>query len=314
MAFLVFIIAYPFIWVLSRFPMKVLYLLSNLFYFLFYDVIGYRKKVVFSNLKMAFPEKSEQELKQISKKFFKHFTDVFIESIKAFSISQKEISKRYVYRNPEVIDAIANQGKNIALVGAHQANWEWSYSIPLVLKSQITCFGAYTKLQNKYFEKVVRDSREKFGFIGYRTSEIAKGIKDNIANGKQGLYLLLSDQSPQVHKTRYWSEFMGVKVPIHTGAEMLAKKFDLTVINYTVKKIKRGYFEVVFELITDAPKEFDDYQITDKYLKITEDAIRDQPEFYLWSHKRFKHKGKYEEWLRSQKSKVKSRKLKVESS
>ncbi len=304
MAFLAFVLTYPIIWVISRFPMRVLYILSDLFYFLFYYVIGYRKKVVFNNLKMAFPEKSDAELKCISKKFFKHFTDVFMESMKAFSISEKQISKRYTYKNPEVIDTIAKQGKNIALVGAHQANWEWSYSIPLVLKSGITCFGAYTKLQNKYFEKVVRTSREKFGFIGYKTSEITRGIKENIANKKQGLYLLLSDQSPQVHKTHYWAEFMGVKVPIHTGAEMLSKKFDLAVVNYTVKKIKRGYFEVVFELITDTPKDFEDYQITDKYLKITEDAIRDQPEFYLWSHKRFKHKDKYEEWLKSQNSRV----------
>ena len=111
------------------------------------------------------------------------------------------------------------------------------------------------------------------------------------------MYLLLSDQSPQVHKTHYWSEFFGVKVPIHTGAEMLAKKFDLVVINYVSKKIKRGHYQVEFELITETPKEFENYQITDKYLKITEKNIMDQPEFYLWSHKRFKHKDKVpKEW------------------
>ncbi|MDT7831541.1 lysophospholipid acyltransferase family protein [Flavobacteriaceae bacterium S356] len=295
MQFLVFIIAYPFIFLLSILPMRVLYIFSDFFYVIFYHIIGYRKKVVYDNLKTAFPNKTEKELKTIQKKFFRHFTDIFMESVKAFTITQKTIQKRYTYKNPEVVNDIVKKGKNIALVGAHQANWEWSTSLPLVL--DITVFGAYTKLANKYFEKVVKDSRMKFGVIGYKTSETIKSMKKNYDNGVRGLYLLLSDQSPQVHKTHYWSEFFGVKVPIHTGAEMLAKKFDLVVINYVSKKIKRGHYQVEFELITETPKEFENYQITDKYLEITERNIQAQPEYYLWSHKRFKHRDKVpKEW------------------
>lgn len=295
MQFIIFILVYPFIWLISLLPMRVLYIFSDFFYLLFYYVIGYRKKVVLENLKTAFPNTSEKELKVIQKKFFKHFTDIFMESVKAFTISQKTIQKKYTYKNPEVINDVVKKGRNIALVGAHQANWEWSTSLPLVL--DITVFGAYTKLANKYFEKVVKDSRMKFGVVGYKTSETIKAMKNNYDNGIRGLYLLLSDQSPQVHKTHYWSEFFGVKVPIHTGAEMLAKKFDLVVINYVSKKIKRGHYEVEFELITETPKEFENYQITDKYLEITERNIKEQPEFYLWSHKRFKHRDKVpKEW------------------
>ena len=121
---------------------------------------------------------------------------------------------------------------------------------------------------------------------------MVKGMQQRFANKEQGAYLLLSDQSPQVHKTYYWSEFFGIKVPIHTGAEMLSKKFDLVVINYITKKIKRGYYETEFQLITDTPKEFEDYKITDKYIALTEKNILEQPEFYLWSHKRFKHSDK----------------------
>lgn len=295
MQFIIFILVYPFIWLISLLPMRILYIFSDFFYLLFYYVIGYRKKVVLENLKTAFPNTSEKELKVIQKKFFKHFTDIFMESVKAFTISQKTIQKKYTYKNPEVINDVVKKGRNIALVGAHQANWEWSTSLPLVL--DITVFGAYTKLANKYFEKVVKDSRMKFGVVGYKTSETIKAMKNNYDNGIRGLYLLLSDQSPQVHKTHYWSEFFGVKVPIHTGAEMLAKKFDLVVINYVSKKIKRGHYEVEFELITETPKEFENYQITDKYLEITERNIKEQPEFYLWSHKRFKHRDKVpKEW------------------
>ena len=290
MNFVVFAIAYPIISVLSRLPMRILYIKSDFLYLLMYYVIGYRKKVVLENLKLSFPEKSDKELKKISKKFFKHLTDLIMESIKSFTISKKQISKRYTYKNAEMVNKYVQQGKNIALVGAHQANWEWSISLPLVLN--IDLYGAYTKLNNKYFEKWVRNSREKFGVIGYKTSDTVRGMQKNFNNKKQGAYILLSDQSPQPHKTYYWRDFFGIKVPIHTGAEMLSKKFDLVVINYVTRKVKRGYYETNFQLITDSPKEFKDYQITDKYTELTEKNIRLQPEFYLWSHKRFKHRDK----------------------
>ena len=290
MQFVIFAITYPFIWLLSRLPMRILYIKSDIFFFIVYYIIRYRKKVVLDNLKLSFPEKSNEELKLMSKKFFKHFMDLVMESIKAFSISEKQILKRYTYKNPELVNTLFKQGKSIALVGAHQANWEWSISLPLVLDQPIT--GAYTKLNNKYFEKAVRDSREKFGVIGVKTSETVKRMQYNVANKIQAAYILLSDQSPQPHKTFYWREFFNIKVPVHTGAEMLSKKFDLVVVNYLTKKVKRGYYETEFQLITDSPKEFENYQITDKYIDLTEKNILQQPELYLWSHKRYKHKDK----------------------
>jgi KDO2-lipid IV(A) lauroyltransferase len=294
MQFLAFAITYPFIYLLSRLPMRVLYVLSDFFFFLMFNVIGYRKIVVLENLKLAFPEKSEEERKKIAKDFFRHLTDLIMESVKAFSISEKEMSKRYRYKNPELVNNFTKQGRSIALVAAHQANWEWSISLPLVLDGNVN--GAYTKLGNPYFEKVVRSSREKYGIIGYKTSETVKGMQKNFAEKTQGLYILLSDQSPQLHKTFYWNEFFGVQVPMHTGAEILAKRFDLVVINYITRKVKRGYYETEFQLITDAPKEFEDYQITDKYTRLTENNIKQQPALYLWSHKRFKHRNSFKEW------------------
>ena len=290
MNFIVFAIAYPLIWVFSRLPMRILYIKSDFIYLFMFYIIGYRKKVVLENLKLSFPEKSDAELRTISKKFFKHFIDLIMESVKAFSISKKQISKRYTYKNPELVNAFAEEGKNIALVGAHQANWEWSFSLPMVLN--INIYGAYTKLNNKYFENWLRKSREKFGVIGFKTSDTVRGIQKNMNNKKQGAYILLSDQSPQPHKTYYWRDFFNIKVPVHTGAEMLSKKFDLVVINYVTRKVKRGYYETEFQLITDTPKTFKDYQITDAYTTLTEDNIKVQPELYLWSHRRFKHRDK----------------------
>ena len=290
MQFILFAITYPIIWILSRLPMRILYMKSDFFYFLIYYVFRYRKQVVLDNLKLAFPEKPEVELLRIRKKFFKHLMDLMVESVKAFSISEKEILKRYTYSNPELVNKYAAEGRSIALMGAHQSNWEWSISLPKVLN--IDMYGAYTKLNNTYYEKVVRDSREKFGVIGYKTSEMVRGMQKRFSAKQQGAYILLSDQSPQLHKTYYWREYFNIKVPIHTGAEMLSKRFDLVVINYVTKRVKRGYYTTEFQLITDTPKEFKDYQITDLYTELTEKNILEQPEYYLWSHKRFKHKDK----------------------
>jgi len=285
--------------------MRILYLKSDISFFIIYYIIGYRKKVVLNNLKLVFKDKAEKELLIIRKKFFKHLMDLMMESIKAFSISEKEILKRYTYKNPELVNKYAKEGKSIALVGAHQANWEWSTSLPKVL--DINVYGAYTKLNNAYFEKCVRDSREKFGVFGYKTSEMVRAMQQRVSNKEQGAYILLSDQSPQFHKAYYWRNFFNTKVPVHTGAEMLAKKFDLVVINYVTKKIKRGYYETEFQLITAEPKEVEDYKITDAYTKLTEKNISNQPEFYLWSHNRFKHKDRFSEWRKLQKTKQKTK-------
>lgn len=306
MNLVIFYTVYPLIWLISRLPMRILYIISDFLFFLIYYVFKYRRAVILQNLTTAFPNKTEKEKQEIAKKFFKHFTDIIVESLKSFSISEKEVLKRYHYKNPELVNNYFKEGRNVALVGAHLGNWEWSFSLPLVLDTQV--FGAYNKLRNETFETKLREIREKFGVIGIRTSDFFGKILENFDTKIQGAYILLSDQSPMVEKTFYWGEFFGVKVPVHTGAEMVSKKFDLVVINYRATKIKRGYYETEFELITDNPKEFKDYEITDKFLRLTEKNIAKQPEFYLWSHKRFKHQHRYEEWLKMSASKKKTKK------
>lgn len=299
MKFLVFILTYPFIWILSRFPMSFLYIISDFFYFLMYYVLGYRKKIVFDNIKTAFPEKTDKEINSISKKFFSHFTDLIFESIKSFSISKENLTKRYTYENVEVINNLAEKGKSIVLMGAHHNNWEWSFGLPLQVN--IDCYGTYTKIQNNYFEKVIKSSRMRFGYDGVPTAEFIKAIGKKVKDKNQSLYIMLSDQSPQLHRTKYWSNFLGEFVPVHTGAETLSKKYHFAIINMSVLKVKRGYYKTKFTLITENASDYKDFEITDKYLKLTEKNIKKQPQFYLWSHKRFKHKGKYNEWLLSKK-------------
>ncbi|SNR16488.1 lysophospholipid acyltransferase family protein [Tenacibaculum jejuense] len=296
MKYVVFILIYPIIWCFSRLPMRLLYAFSDFLFLLVYYVVGYRKDVVYNNLKLAFPEKNDNELKTLRKKNLRHFCDFLVESIKSFSLSEKEVKKRYKFTNPEVLHEVEKTGKSIILSGAHLSNWEWSVSIPLV--SNIQLFGSYTPIKNPYLDNyLVKSSRGRFGMISYKTHSTVTQLARNIRNKRQGAYILLSDQSPVIQNTHYWRTFLGVKVPVHVGLEVLSKRFDMAIVNYTTKKIKRGYYETTFELITDSPKEFENYQITDKYLNINEKSIREQPEYYLWTHKRFKHKDKYEEWV-----------------
>ncbi len=295
MKLFLFLLVYPFLRILSCLPMRLLYLMSDFTFLIVFYIVDYRKKVVFNNIQLAFPEKSEYEIRGITKKFFKHFNDLIFESIKSFSISEKEIRRRYIYENIDLLNQLHEKGYGIVLTGSHYNNWEWSFGLPLFTK--YNCHGAYTRIQNPYFEKIIKSSRTKFGYNGVPTVEFKKMIDKREKSNIQNLYILLSDQSPQLYKTRGWSVFLNNFVPIHTGAETLAKKHNLAVVNMSTAKIKRGYYNSSFELITKEPREFQDFELTKKYLKITEKHIAAQPEFYLWSHKRFKHKNRYKEWL-----------------
>lgn len=303
MKLLAFYCVYPIVWFLSILPLRILYIFSDILFIINFYIIGYRKKVVKENLKLAFPEKTDKEISKIQRKFFRHFTDLIFESIKFYSISEKEMKKRYKCVNKEVLDNLINKGKGIILTGSHQGNWEWSCALPLFFETPF--FGTYKELENKYFDEFVLKSRTRFDIRAVSTTNTIKNLKHNINNNIQGIYILLSDQSPQVHRTFHWTNHMGVRVPFHTGAEMISKKFDFSVINFVPKKVKRGYYEIHFEIITENPKDFENFKITDKYAEITNKCISEQPEFYLWSHKRFKHKDKYNEWLEYKRNKKK---------
>lgn len=303
MQFIAFILIYPLVWFFSKLPMRALYIISNvLFCFVFY-LVGYRKKVVESNLQIAFPEKKVTERKAIAKKFFQHFTDLLAETIKAISISKKEIVRRYKYQNPELVNNLLSQGKSIVFVSAHQANWEWSMNLPLFFNCKIN--AAYTSLGNAYFDKIVKKTRERFGFTCYESSKTVKVIHKNYTNKEQAIYLLISDQSPQLEHTQYWTNFFNVKVPFHVGASSIAKKFDLAVVYCYTKKVKRGYYTTDFKLITENSKSEEGFSIIEKYKVLTEKLVKEQPEYYLWSHNRFKHKDKFDQWTQIKSVKTK---------
>ncbi|HRG18634.1 MAG TPA: lipid A biosynthesis acyltransferase [Flavobacterium lutivivi] len=290
MSFIAFILIYPILFLISILPFRLLYIFSDFVYVLIYYIIGYRKKVVRANIAMALPHLSEKERLIIEKKSYKHLCDMFLEMIKTMTISIEEIEKRFVFKNIDFYSEIEKQGKSISLMCAHYASYEWSISI----NSQITFdgFAIYKKINNKYFDSLVKKIRSRFKAYLITTKETIPTIEDNNQKGIKGLYGFASDQSPQVKPQTYWSKFMGIEVPVYVGAEVLSKKYNMNVVFLKVKKVKRGFYEADIELISDDVNAVPDYQITETFLRKVEKQIHEAPEFYLWTHKRWKHRMK----------------------
>lgn len=290
MNLVVYILVYPIIWFISILPFRLLYIISDCLYFCIFYVIGYRKKVVLNNLELAFPEKSTSELLIIRKKFYHHFVDIFMEMIKTFTISKEELDKHYTYKNIELIKELKKDGKSVILISAHYANWEWIIGMNAFIN--YNAIAVYTRVSNPYFNKKVIKTREKFGVQLAQSSKVIPIMLKNYKNNIQSIYGMLSDQSPQLRNNTYWSNFMGIKVPIHTGGELLAKKYDMNIVFLDTRKIKRGYYETTLSVITKDAKKHPEFELTELYLKKVEQQIKEQPEYYFWTHKRFKHKDK----------------------
>jgi len=289
MQLLVFILVYPIIWLISILPHRLFYGFSDVVYFLVYRVFGYRKKVVKENLNLVFPEKSETEIKSIEKKFYKHMCDMFLEMVKTMNLSKEDIKERYHIINVEVIQEIEKK-KSILVPCSHYANWEWNVSLNLYVKSK--GYAVYQKVANKYFDKMVKDLRSKWNTTLITTHETVKTVMRNEKDGVTSIYGMVSDQSPMVVHAHYWDKFMGITVPIYNGTETLARKLDLAVVFLKVSKVKRGYYQAEFIPITASGKETEPNEITKKFIALTEEQIKERPEHYLWTHKRWKHRDK----------------------
>lgn len=284
---IVYILIYPLIVFISILPFRILYLVSDFFFLIIYYVLGYRKKTVMGNLKIAFPEKSDAELKKIMKEFYHHFLDVFMEMIKTFTISNEEILKRFKLTNQEELDAFMARNDNVLLMSSHYANFEWLFSLNLRIKHQ--GFAAYKKVKNKYMNNFIVRSRSRFNSNLVPTKELIVTLGENDSKGIHCVYGMLCDQSPKLLKTYHWSNFFGVQVPVITGTEMLAKKYNYAVMYIETTKVKRGFYETKMGILSENPREVPDFEITDLFMKKLEAQIRKNPAYYFWTHKRFKH-------------------------
>lgn len=288
MQFIVYILAYPLLWLISILPFRLFYLLSDCIYFLIYYVVGYRRKVVKANLALTLPHLSDEERKKIEKKFYQHMCDMFLEMIKTMSISPEEMEKRFTVTNLDLVQEYAEKGKSVILVASHYASYEWLLTINRKIAFQGV--AVYKKVANPYFDKLVRKIRSKYDTELVETKKAIPTMAQNQRDGILSMYGLASDQSPKLDRIFHSMKFMGIEVPVHTGAEMLAKKYDLSVVFVKVNKIARGYYEATFVSLADNPNDYENFEITEKYLKEVEKQIYEAPEYYLWTHKRWKHR------------------------
>ncbi|MEL6304835.1 MAG: lysophospholipid acyltransferase family protein [Bacteroidota bacterium] len=290
MTFLVYLLVYPILWLVSRLPFRLLYALSDGVFFLLYYAIGYRKKVVRENLALVFPDKAVSERIRIEKAFFKHMCDMFLEMIKTMGISNAQLQKRFTFENLEVLHNLEAQQKSVMLMLPHYASWEWAISLDAHVASK--GYGIYQVIANKYFDQLVRSIREKFGTTLIGTAVTRGTIAKNKRNGELSMYGILSDQSPMPQKAQLWTEFMDIRVPVHTGAETICRSHNLPAVYLKVTKQGRGYYSGVFHVLSENPKEEEDFTITKAFLRMVEKSIKEAPEFYFWTHKRWKHRDK----------------------
>ncbi|WP_439152047.1 lysophospholipid acyltransferase family protein [Winogradskyella sp.] len=287
MHLIAYIIVYPILWLVSILPFRLLYALSDVLYLFLYKIFGYRTATVKENLKLVFPEKSDKEIATITRKFYHHLCDLVLEAIKSLTIKESEIKKRFVYKNIEEIKALEAQNKSVLLMCSHYANWEWSVVIQCHIKHK--GYAIYKRLRNKYFDNLVKRMRARYNAYLITTKQTISTLTKLKSEGELFVAGFAADQSPKKHKAHYWREFMGIKAPVITGPEMIAKRLDVPVMFFRIDKIKRGYYEATIDRVIMNPLDCKENEITDKFIEYIEKQIYEKPEYYLWTHKRWKH-------------------------
>ncbi len=272
-------------------PLSVIYLISDFTSFIIHKVFKYRVNIVKNNLKRSNLKIKSNQIQIIVNKFYKYFTDLYFESIKMDSFSKLDFDKRFKVINVDLLNKFYDQGKSVVLMVSHYSGYEWCTGLPYYIKHKFS--AVYTPIKNESINNFMYNSRSRHGLeLISRYDAIKEIYKTEAQSITPHLYGLVADQSPQMRSKNYWSKFLGVKVPIFTGSERIAKKLSLPVVYARMKKIKRGYYSVDFQLIAENPNDYKDYEITEKYLKLVENQLREDPYPYLWTHNRFKHMDK----------------------
>lgn len=268
-------------------PFPVLYVISDFLYFLIYYVIGYRKKVARENIKNSFSDYNDFQRKKIEKDFYHHLCDTILETTKLISFSNSEIKKRIKLKNSERYFELIKEGRKISIVLGHYYNWEWLVAAVSVY-SPIKIFGIYKPLTNKSFDKMFYDMRSRQGMQPLPMQTAMRTLIKN-SNEQFGV-VIIADQTPSNIETSYWANFLKQPTPIFLGTEKISEHFDTAVVFVNVEKIKRGYIEIEFVTLAESTKNLKEFEVTELHTRYLEQKIKEKPEFWLWSHRRWKHK------------------------
>lgn len=271
---------------LARLPFSALYICSDLLFFVIYYMIGYRRKVVIKNLENSFPEKNKQELKLIARKFYRHFCDLTLEVIKLGRMNSKDFETRMKIKNIGLLNSFHEQGKSMVMLTMHYSNWEWSSCIPLYMKHWP--LGVYKPLHNKKYDSYINNNRGLMGVEMIPSHLVLRRVIEEQKRNRLFLLWLAGDQTPpEFHKS--WFRFLNQDAMFYPGPAVISRRFDLPVVFQKIRKVKRGHYETSFEMLCEHPALMSDTEIMEAYIRKMEETITKEPEYYLWSHRRWKH-------------------------
>ena len=280
------------IWLLSLLPFCVLYILSDIQFLLVFYIAKNRRKVVYENMRNSFPDKSEKEIHKIERGFYQHFCDYMVETIKLMHISDSTTKRRFVMENTEVLQKALDERRQVILMLGHYGNWEYIPSITLWLDypKEAKLGEVYRPLKNKWFDNFFLKLRSRYKTINIPKNDVLRELIKFRRDKTPAIIGFMADQTPSPVNIYYWSKFLNQDTPMLTGIERIAQKLDCTLVYADVIKEKRGYYKIVYSEITQTPKEYKEFEITEIYTRLMEKTILRAPEFWLWTHKRWKHK------------------------
>jgi KDO2-lipid IV(A) lauroyltransferase len=270
-------------------PFWLWYRVSETLFILLYWVFRYRRKVTRSNLKRAFPEKSDREITSIERRFYLHICDVLVETIKTVSIKPEEVAKRMKLLNPELLQEGKKLGKGTIIVASHYGNFEWANAVMSVVDKDLPAYTIYQKLKNPTAERLVRRLRGRFGAVLIEKHDAFRAALRHLK--APGLMGFVADQSPSRRSTLYFTDFLRQPTAMHEGVAMLAVGREFPAVFADIRKVKRGYYEATLIRIPveDFAKDKDIHGFTDFHAALLEKRIIQEPAYWLWSHRRWKH-------------------------
>ncbi|WP_295650364.1 lysophospholipid acyltransferase family protein [uncultured Mucilaginibacter sp.] len=276
-----------FLYLISLLPFWLLYLLADLIYLILYHITGYRRETVSSNLRNSFPEKDENELKTIEKRYYKYMADLIVETIKMLTISEKEVLRRMPLTNPELVEKYCKEGRSMFAAVGHYCNWELCV-LRFSLIPQYKKIMVYKPLNNKESDNYYQKMRGRFGVLLVPMRNTLRKLVE--LKNELTFTVLASDQAPVKHEAQYFTRFLNQPTAFFMGAEKMGIMFDSVVLFGDVKYLKRGYYEYTFVPLAENPKQTAPNEITELYVKHLEDMIKREPAYWLWSHRRWKYK------------------------
>ena len=277
-----------FTWIMQLFPLRVHYFVSDLIFLFTYTVFRYRRNIVQRNLANSFPGKTQNERNRIARNFYRHLCDTAVETLYFDRMSIAEGKSVVKYLNPELPNKYLDQGRQVIIILGHYNNWEWCSNWPLYSKYRF--YPIYKKLKSSIFERFYFNLRSRFGAIPLERADTYRQLIYDHQKGIPSTSAFLFDQTPRIYEIQHWVTFLNQDTPVIVGAEKVAKKINGVVLFAHSRKLKRGKYEVKYQLVTDQAAGCSKFEITDKCLRLLEKQIIDNPEFWLWSHKRWKHK------------------------